>query len=323
MRVVGALLLSCALALGPSSNRIADDPAGGALADRLDSAPAAVSAAEQAEVAAYWTDARMSRAARPDPDGRAGAGLGGQFDQRRPPPLRSLRRVDPRPVTAATPWPGRGAVASAVGRVFFTLRGQDYSCSGTAVRSHNRDTVLTAGHCVNAGPGPYVRNWVFVPGYRVGRRPYGTWSARRLAAPTGWVRSGRAADDIGFAVLNSRGGRHLASVVGGLPIGFGLGPGRYVWAFGYPGAAPYAGRRATFCRGPSRPDPFGTAARGLACSMAAGASGGPWLTGFATGPGAGTVYSVTSFSYQGMRGTIWGPSLGRTAAALYAAAQRW
>jgi V8-like Glu-specific endopeptidase len=190
------------------------------------------------------------------------------------------------------------------------------------VRSHNQDTVLTAGHCVNAGPGPYVRNWVFVPGYQAGQRPFGTWTARRLAAPAGWVRAGRAPDDVGFAVLNPRGGRHLTSVVGGLPIGFGRGPGRYVWAFGYPGAPPYAGRRATFCRGTSRADPYSTPALGLACTMTAGASGGPWLTGFAA-PSGGTIYSVTSFSYQGMRGTIWGPRLGRTAAALYAAAQRW
>jgi V8-like Glu-specific endopeptidase len=321
MRVVGALLLICAVLVSPSSDRIVPEPVGAGPADPLDSAPAAVSAVEQSEVEAYWTDARMRRAARPEPDGRAGAGLGAQFGRRRPAALRSLRRIDPRPVSRALPWPSGGAVARAVGRVFFTLHGQDYSCSGTAVRSHNQDTVLTAGHCVNAGPGPYVRNWVFVPGYRAGQRPYGTWTARRLAAPGGWVRAGRAPDDVGFAILNPRRGRHLTSVVGGLPIGFGLGPGRYVWAFGYPGAAPFAGRRATFCRGTSRTDPFGTPAVGLTCTMTAGASGGPWLIGFAAG--VGTVYSVTSFSYQGMRGTIWGPRLGPAAAALYAAAQRW
>jgi hypothetical protein len=320
MRVVGALLLSCAVVLGPASHRIAPERDAAGLTDPLDSAPAAVSAAQQSAVTAYWTDARMRQAARPDPDGRAGAGLGAQLDQHRAAPLRSLRRLDPSPVSHAIPWPGGGAVARTVGRVFFTLRGQDYSCSGTAVRSHNRDTVLTAGHCVNAGPGPYAQNWVFVPGYRAGQQPYGTWTARRLAAPSGWVRTGRAPDDIGFAVLNLRGGRHLTGVVGGLSIGFGHGPGRYLWAFGYPGAAPYAGRSDMFCRGTSRPDPFGTPALGLACTMTAGASGGPWLAGF---DGSGTIYSVTSFSYQGMRGTIWGPRLGRTAAALYAAAQRW
>lgn len=321
MRVVGALLLGCAIVLSPSSDRLSPDPAGTAPAGPLDSTSAAVSSTEQSAVQAYWTDARMRRAARPDADGRAGAGLGGRSDPDRPAPLRPLRQAQPSPVRQAAPWVDGGAVGRAVGRVFFTLRGQDYSCSGTAVRSHNRDTVLTAGHCVNAGPGPYARNWLFVPGYRAGQQPYGSWTARRLAAPAGWVQTGRAPDDIGFAVLNTRGGQHLTSVVGGLPIRFGLAPGRYAWAFGYPGAAPYGGRRAMFCRGPSRRDPFGTPAIGLACTMTAGASGGPWLTGFAGG--TGTIYSVTSFSYQGMRGTIWGPQLGPAAASLFAAAERW
>ncbi|HVQ96586.1 MAG TPA: hypothetical protein VMU51_36555 [Mycobacteriales bacterium] len=320
MRVVGALLLVSLVVITPASARLAPAPVDGA-AEPLDSAPAAITATEQSAVQAYWTDGRMRRAARPDADPQTGAGLGGRA-RRHATPLRPLRQVDPRPVTRATPWNGGGEVTRAVGRVFFTLRGQDYSCSGTAVRSRNQDTVLTAGHCVNAGPGPYARNWVFVPGYRAGRRPFGTWTARRLAAPTGWVHTGRAPDDIGFAVLNTLDGQHLGDVVGGLPVEFGLGPGRYVWAFGYPGAAPDAGRRATFCRGSSRADPFGTPALGLACTMTAGASGGPWLTSFST-TGIGVVYSLTSFSYQGMRGTIWGPRLGATAAALYAAAQHW
>jgi hypothetical protein len=319
MRAMGALLLVCVIAITPASTRVVPEQA--ATPDSpLDSAPAAVSATEQAAVQAYWTDARLRQAARPGADPRTGAGLGGQAGPHAP--LRPLRQAEPRPVNRAIPWTGGGQIAAAVGRVFFTLRGQDYSCSGTAVRSGNHDTVLTAGHCVNAGPGPYAKNWVFVPGYQAGDRPYGTWTARRLAAPIGWVRTGRAPDDIGFAVLNTVGGRHLTSVVGGLPVEFGVGPGRYVWAFGYPGAAPDDGRRATFCRGGSHADPFGTPAIGLACSMTAGASGGPWLTGF-TPTGTGVIYSVTSFSYQGMHGTIWGPRLGATAEALYAAAQRW
>ncbi|MEN3362434.1 MAG: hypothetical protein V7637_6416 [Mycobacteriales bacterium] len=323
MRVMGALLVISLLVVIPASTRISPaPPTGGAAGEPLDSAPAAVTATEQSAVEAYWTDGRMRSAARPGADPQAGAGLGGRAARRRPAALRPLRQLAPRPVSRATPWRGGGEVARAVGRVFFTLRGQDYSCSGTAVRSRNQDTVLTAGHCVNAGPGPYARNWVFVPGYRAGARPFGTWTARRLAAPAGWVHTGQAPEDIGFAVLNTVGGRHLTSVVGGLPVEFGVGPGRYVWTFGYPGAAPDEGRRATFCRGGSRADPFGTPAIGLACTMTAGASGGPWLTGF-TAAGGGVIYSVTSFSYQGMRGTIWGPRLGPAAKALYAAAQRW
>ena len=103
---------------------------------------------------------------------------------------------------------------------------------------------------------------------------------------------------------------------GGVPIAFGAPAGAYVWAVGYPAAAPNAGRRALYCRGTVRPDPYRTGAQGLACSMGQGASGGPWLLA-----GTGAVYAVTSFTYRGMAGTVWAPRLGATAEALYAGVQ--
>jgi hypothetical protein len=253
---------------------------------------------------ARWTAERMLRAAAADQQERSG------------PP--TSRLAAPAPVREAAAWTAGGGVSRAVGRVFYTVRGRDYSCTGIAVPSANRSTVLTAGHCVNAGP--YAQHWVFVPGYANGRRPYGTWVARSLAAPAGWVRPARLQEDVGFAVVAPRGGRRLTDVVGGLPIAFDRPRGEYVWAFGYPAAAPNQGRRALFCRGAVRPDPYRSGAQGLACSMGQGASGGPWL---ATSPGGRTaVYAVTSFTYGGMAGTVWAPYLGRTAAALYASVQR-
>lgn len=315
MRGVGAVLLVCAGIVAPSAQREAGAPPG----VELVASPAAVTQAEQSRVEAYWTSTRMRRAGlHGEAGGPPALSVSGSLGAlgRRP-------AADPAPVSTAAPSTLRGPVARAVGRVFYTLRGRDYSCSGSAVASRNRDTVVTAGHCVNAGPGPYVRNWVFVPGYRNGARPHGTWTARRLVAPSGWVRSGRAPDDVGFAVLNTRAGQHLTDVVGALRIGFGQRAGSYVWAFGYPVAAPFSGRRPAWCRGTTRPDPYGTPARGLACSMTGGASGGPWLSGFSAATGTGVVYSVTSFSYRGMNRVVWAPTLGGTAASLYAAAQTW
>jgi hypothetical protein len=110
-------------------------------------------------------------------------------------------------------------------------------------------------------------------------------------------------------------------VVGSLPIAFHARRGAYVWAFGYPAAAPNAGRRALYCRGTVRQDPYRTGAQGLSCSMTQGASGGPWLTIGADGrPGA--VYAVSSFTYRGMAGVVWAPYLGHTAKALWTAVQR-
>jgi hypothetical protein len=252
-----------------------------------------------------WSDARIRGAVDPDPA---------------VPGTRLLAAV-PAPVRQAAQWTGSAVVSRAVGRVFYSLRGRDYSCTGVAVRGVNRSTVLTAGHCVNAGPGGYARDWVFVPGYRDGRRPYGTWQATKLAAPAGWISTGRTQDDVGFAVVAPQRGRRLTDVVGSLPIAFDASRGAYLWAFGYPAAAPNGGRRALYCRGPVRPDPYRTGSQGLACSMTQGASGGPWLTIRSDGrPGA--VYAVTSFTYRGMAGVIWAPYLGDTARAIYTAVRR-
>ena len=59
--------------------------------------------------------------------------------------------------------------------MFFTLGGNDYVCSGTALLSGNKSVVWTAGHCVNEGPGEFATNWEFVPGLQGRQR-----AARRL-----------------------------------------------------------------------------------------------------------------------------------------------
>jgi hypothetical protein len=275
---------------------------------------------DAAGTAGYWTDNRMRRAEQADDLAAIRASQRAQATA--PPATRRLAAAVPPPVTRARPWPLGRLVGRAVGRVFFTLGSHDYACTGTAVVSRNRDTVVTAGHCVSAGPGPYARNWIFVPGYRDGSRPFGTWSARRLLAPASWLRTGSTPDDIGFAEVNLRAGRHLTDVVGAMRIAFDQPARGYVWAFGYPVGPPSLGRRVLYCRGTVRRDPYGTTARGLGCSMGGGSSGGPWLVRLSGTTGAGTVYSVTSFSYRGTPGVVWAPFLGRTAAALYQVAQR-
>lgn len=276
------------------------------------------------ETAELWTDDRMRHARDADHLGAlhsvaAAAQRSAQGSARRP---AIARLAAPAPVRRAATWTASGRVAKAVGRTFFTLGGRDYSCTGVAVPSANRSTVITAGHCVHDGPGRYATNWVFVPGYSVGRRPYGTWSARSLGVPPGWARTGRMRDDVGFAVLAPLTGRRLTDVVGSVPIGFDRPRGAYVWAFGYPAAAPNGGRRVLFCRGAVEQDRWGTGAQGLACSMGQGASGGPWLANFSPARRTGEVYAVTSFTYRGMAGKVWAPYLGATARTLYRTMQR-
>ena len=76
------------------------------------------------------------------------------------------------------------------GKVFFTLGGTDYVCSGTSLDSSNGSVVWTAGHCVNEGPGAFATNWAFVPAYRDGAAPHGTWTARTLLSISQWANGG-------------------------------------------------------------------------------------------------------------------------------------
>lgn len=309
--LVGFVVAACA-ALGLAGSTV---PATATASAPATGGPAGGATDPAGGSAELWTDARMRHAREADD-------LGALRRLDTAPAPAVARLAAPAPVRSAATWTTGGRVAGAVGRVFFTLGGRDFSCTGVAVPSANRSTVLTAGHCVHDGPGRYATHWVFVPGYADGRRPYGTWPARALGVPPGWARSGRMQDDVGVAVVAPVRGRRLTDAVGSVPVGFNRPRGAYVWAFGYPAAAPNGGRRVQFCRGRVEQDPWATGAQGLACSMGQGASGGPWLAGFSTTRKTGELYAVTSFTYRGVPGKVWAPYLGAAAKTLYDRMQR-
>ena len=69
------------------------------------------------------------------------------------------------------------------GKVLFTdqTNGLDYMCSGSSLNSGSKRLVITAGHCVHGGQtGTWHANWVFIPDYQSGSRPYGTFQAYSL-----------------------------------------------------------------------------------------------------------------------------------------------
>jgi V8-like Glu-specific endopeptidase len=221
-------------------------------------------------------------------------------------------------------WTGAGTVARSTGRVFFTLNGTDYSCSGSAVASANASVVVTAAHCVSDGAGRWATHWVFVPGYRDGRQPYGRYPARRYFVAAGWAHGGNEDDDIAFVVVKparvSGAVRPVADVVGGQRIGFGY-RGTIQTAFGYPADPPYNGRQLDYCAGMLLPDPYGSADAGIECTMTEGGSGGPWFSGFDPRTGRGTITGVTTFRYAGNSLVLYSADLGTTAKALYEQAQ--
>ena len=74
------------------------------------------------------------------------------------------------------------------GILFISFGSQNGSCSATVVSSRNRSVILTAGHCVvqpaiegGVSPPIWAGNVMFVPGYRNGARPLGTYVGAKLA----------------------------------------------------------------------------------------------------------------------------------------------
>ena len=221
-------------------------------------------------------------------------------------------------------WARDGAVARSTGRVFFTLDGTDYSCSGSAVASANASVVITAAHCVSDDAGRWATHWIFVPGYYDGHRPYGSYPARKYFVTAGWQHGAGEDDDIAFVMVSPARVhgtvRSLTDAVGGQQIAFGR-RGTIQTVFGYPTDPPYNGRRLDYCDGPLLPDPYGSADAGLECTMTEGSSGGPWFSGFAPRTGRGTITGVTTFRYTGNSLALFSADLGATAKALYEQAQ--
>jgi len=308
-------------------------------------------AAAQAAAVRYWTPARMSAALqtaqradqRGQPAKRAGQPAAAQATAK-PRPLARVRRLvksvprgPDRPWLAGQTggdglrWTHGGAVAAAVGKIFFTIGRADYVCSGTLVGGRRPTVALTAAHCVSGGPGPggaqrWATNWVFVPGYRNGAMPYGEYTARRFLDAAGWAgpQGGTEQYDVAFvqltaATLNSGSGPAIPP--SGLPVQFASSqqaavPG-HGYVFGYPAETPYTGLYPNFCAGPV------SAVAGSAstsCAMTAGDSGGPWLAGFSPRSGSGRVFAVTTYKLSGNLRVLYGAVLGPEARAVYARA---
>jgi hypothetical protein len=257
--------------------------------------PAATTKADQQRVVGYWTQARMKNAI---PRGKAinpGKGKPGSGGSS----------------AAAVQVPTQ----SQLGKVFFTLGGVNYVCSGTATASSNRDVVTTAGHCLNEGPGAYATNFAFVPAYDNGSAPYGTWTAKSLLTTNEWKNSGDFNHDVGFAVMNSNAsGQSLTDVTGSYPIAFNKGYNLTFSAYGYPAAKPYNGQLLWKCSGKAGVDTRGTTDHRLPCSMTGGSSGGGWITS------DGQLNSVNSFGYRGEKDVMYGPYFGNVEQAVFSAA---
>jgi hypothetical protein len=309
------LPLPAAFSIAMVIGLIAAPASGGAARPTIVQHTAARGAGVQSRVLDYWTPARMA----------AALPLKGPVTA----PVKAAV-TGPATGSAATNgarWAGRGEVTRAIGRVFLTIDGHDFVCSGSALGAvagkAGRDLVVTAGHCAKDGTGSWARNWTFVPGYDSGLRPYGAFTARRMFVPRRWSGSGDDDFDVALVAVAPHGGRHLSDVVGGLGIRFNGPRGQTAYGFGFPTDPPYDGQHLMYCAGRVHDDPRRqTKDQGLHCALTAGSSGGPWLTGFDPASGRGTITSVSSFKYTDDQDTMYGPYFGGEVKDLYDTARK-
>ncbi|MFF3849800.1 trypsin-like serine peptidase [Streptomyces sp. NPDC002328] len=254
----------------------------------------AYTTAEQTAALSYWTPARMQRVGRSVDLGATG------------------------PLSKA--WTGK-AIPS-IGRLFFVnSKGQDTWCTASAVTSANRSVIMTAAHCARLGSSPVntYSDLVFVPGYAKGKAPYGRYVVKATMTPRSWAED-TVNDVAAMVVATPAKGKRLTDAVGAQNIAFGRAVGERVAVFGYPGTTPQRGEQLLYCAGTNQRAP--QSEQRVPCDLGGGASGGPWLAGFNSTTGKGTVVSVNSHG-EGKGGSpMYGPTFDKTAKALYDAAQR-
>lgn len=284
------------------------------------------------EALRFWTPARMKQARplsvrMPAPSALGGSQLA-QPDFGRPHRVPALAATASGSDSEVVPDP-TAAEQRQNGAVFIVLdHGERLArCSGTSVSAANLSVVFTAGHCVSeGGPGGrwYDGEWVFVPGYHDGVRPFGVFVAKWLGATRLWLKDRSENADVGVAVVsrNERGER-LGAAVGGDGIAWGLPPGQVFDVYGYPVAPPFDGTTQRLCSG----TPYlghdvasflwrGPLNMAVQCHVTGGASGGGWVI-----PG-GLLNGVTDYGWRDDPTTDFGSYFGGDVGALYRLAAR-
>lgn len=196
------------------------------------------------------------------------------------------------------------------GKVYFVLNGSNYLCSGSVVNADNRDTVVTAGHCVFEYERKiWASKWTFVPKYASGSRPMGSFTMRKMATKSRWMNNRDFNHDVGIVLMNTNErGEHIQDVAGGL--GITLDPPRqgYTYSFGYPKNL-NNGEIVSNCTGLPLSPTFVSGFTGLqlSCRMTGGSSGGPWIHEYNVNTRQGQQVSVNSFIMSNRPNYLFGP----------------
>jgi hypothetical protein len=243
------------------------------------------------EIRDYWTPERMRAAESVEPPASPGPASveAPASSAALPPDLETDPALD-------TSFPQR-----VHGRLFVVLGGQNASCSASVVSSEDEDLIVTAGHCLvipgelSGGAGiVFADSAMFVPAYRNGAAPFGSFVGTRMATPRAFAQIGDISFDFGAVKLAPGAAGKVETAIGARGIAFNRKPQTFrndaFEIYGYP-ARPqpdYDGERLILCVAQFQGFERFTSAPVIGpCNQQEGSSGAGWVRN-------GRVESVTS-----------------------------
>lgn len=195
-----------------------------------------------------------------------------------------------------------------IGRLFYQNQSNaGYSCTASVVSGKN--IIATAAHCLyDTNANKWFKNWSFVPAYRNGSAPFGTFPFQTCAVLNAWINlpsytvSGGARYDVGLCKMkNNSAGQGLSATVGNLGQRYPGYP-EHIHDIGYPSkyrngtTVANAGKYTWACVAETRLYTTDTLAWG--CDLASGMSGAPVIHRFAPFVVSGWVESIHSGGFS-------------------------
>ncbi|AUG77110.1 hypothetical protein CFP65_2270 [Kitasatospora sp. MMS16-BH015] len=166
-----------------------------------------------------------------------------------------------------------GGADDRIGTLFLGELGGERGCTASVVDSPRHNLLVTAAHCVYTSVNGRLDDLVFVPGYRNGQAPYGSWTATGSFVDPHWTASEDPEYDVAFITVDARNGRQIQDVLGGNELATDQGFGLRVSVTGYPSTSETpitcSVRTSRFSDTQERFDCHG---------YTDGTSGSPWLT---------------------------------------------
>jgi V8-like Glu-specific endopeptidase len=198
-----------------------------------------------------------------------------------------------------------------VGRLSFTTPTGTGYCSATVIKNNY---IVTAAHCVyDTAANRFYTNWVFIPAYKNGSAPYGTFKWTSATVLNTWINlSGSysinswARYDVAIIKLgNNSAGQSVNTMVGSMGYGINWGYNNLWFNSGYPwknfqlNSISYPGlyQRACINEGFQQ----STNVVGGGCIWGSGMSGGSWLVSYRPNIStSSSIGSVNSGLYVGV-----------------------